>query len=458
MHSVTLPTVTTASLPAVESLEHRAMLSAITAAPDVGISGLHGLRATFYNDPPRFGGPAVVMDAPVDPDEYFGNTPPDPRVQSEVFSALLEAELVPEFTERYTLWVAITYTDVVGLKLIDAETGDVVIDSFFDTFRRGYDQKMPGPGFDDPIGSADLVSGRRYLLQIRYGKAEGDAGYRLGWQSASTPLAVIPVERLSPPPGPAGPKVAGVYVNGRGFTAPFREFLKTNYYSDAARGYALGEVGGNGSLPWFGVDEISVRFDRGVAVDRDDLGIRGVDGSAYAFSEFRYDTEALIGTWKLARPIDGDRVTLTIDGTGDGVTGAEDGARLDGEWFDSTAGLSPTAFRPGRSFPTGDGSAGGDFRLAFGVLPGDANSDGAVNAVDLAEVKRRLNTRSTDYSWQHPVPYSPFADVTADGRINAADLAAVKSRLNRRLPPPPPPVAPAAPLDDREGAWEVLYL
>jgi hypothetical protein len=99
-------------------------------------------------------------------------------------------------------------------------------------------------------------------------------------------------------------------------------------------------------------------------------------------------------------------------------------AGLDGEWQNANAA---------ESYPSGNGTEGGDFDFRINVLGGDATQDGQVNALDLAFIKQRLNRTSTNPG-QGNAAYSPFADVTADGSINALDLAAVKQRLNRRLP------------------------
>lgn len=56
-----------------------------------------------------------------------------------------------------------------------------------------------------------------------------------------------------------------------------------------------------------------------------------------------------------------------------------------------------------------------------------------MNAADLAEVKRRLNTSASDATAAGG-SYGVFADVNADGRINAVDIALVKRHLNTRLP------------------------
>jgi hypothetical protein len=79
----------------------------------------------------------------------------------------------------------------------------------------------------------------------------------------------------------------------------------------------------------------------------------------------------------------------------------------------------------------------------FGNLAGDtgdAAGAGAtlrVNAVDLAGVKKALNTAS-DLTGRY--------DFNRDGKVNALDLGAVKANLNRSLAPSTPPVAMAGAL------------
>ena len=74
----------------------------------------------------------------------------------------------------------------------------------------------------------------------------------------------------------------------------------------------------------------------------------------------------------------------------------------------------------------------------FGHLAGETgDAAGAlgwrVSALDLAAVRRALNTTST---------LTSATDFNRDGRTNALDLAAVRRGLNQSLAPPPP--APAA--------------
>jgi hypothetical protein len=95
---------------------------------------------------------------------------------------------------------------------------------------------------------------------------------------------------------------------------------------------------------------------------------------------------------------------------------------LDGEWADSTD-----------AYPSGNGTSGGDFAFRFNVLRGDANQDGAVNALDLGQLKAKLNRTATNPG-AGTTGYSVFADLNADGQINALDLGIGKARLNTRLP------------------------
>ena len=62
----------------------------------------------------------------------------------------------------------------------------------------------------------------------------------------------------------------------------------------------------------------------------------------------------------------------------------------------------------------------------FGSLPGDADGNLRVNALDLAAVKQALNTAST---------ITGRVDFNRDGRVNALDVAVVKQNLNRALSP-----------------------
>ena len=86
------------------------------------------------------------------------------------------------------------------------------------------------------------------------------------------------------------------------------------------------------------------------------------------------------------------------------------------------------------AYPSGDGTAGGAFRFAFNVLPGDVNQSGGVLADDYSAVKKKFfkdtaDATSTDAS------YSPLHDVDGSGVILANDFSEVKKRFFDSLPP-----------------------
>jgi hypothetical protein len=120
--------------------------------------------------------------------------------------------------------------------------------------------------------------------------------------------------------------------------------------------------------------------------------------------------------WTLGSTVLNDKLRLFLD---DALVSG-----LDGEWLNSNAA---------ESYPSGNGTAGGDFDFRINVLRGDADGNGAVNALDLSVIKQRLNKTATNPGTTGAT-YSPFADLDANGAINALDLSSARGRLNTRLP------------------------
>jgi hypothetical protein len=74
-----------------------------------------------------------------------------------------------------------------------------------------------------------------------------------------------------------------------------------------------------------------------------------------------------------------------------------------------------------------DGTTVGDVLIPMGVLSGDTNANGSVNAGDAAQTKGQSGI---------PVGAGNFrTDVNSNGAINAGDVALVKSRSGTALPP-----------------------
>ncbi len=74
-----------------------------------------------------------------------------------------------------------------------------------------------------------------------------------------------------------------------------------------------------------------------------------------------------------------------------------------------------------------DGTTTGDVTVPMGVLIGDTNANGAVNAGDVAQTKSQSGQAVTAANFRE--------DVNANGSINAGDVALVKSKSGTALPP-----------------------
>ena len=67
--------------------------------------------------------------------------------------------------------------------------------------------------------------------------------------------------------------------------------------------------------------------------------------------------------------------------------------------------------------------------VTFGLLIGDVNGNGSVNASDVAQTKAQSGAAACPPTFR--------ADVNIDGNINASDLGLVKSNVRNSLPTPP---------------------
>jgi hypothetical protein len=229
--------------------------------------------------------------------------------------------------------------------------------------------------------------------------------------------------------------VVEVYASSSAWTVAFREHLAALGLGSAEYGFALTAADQLNELPWSNLDRFTVVFNRPAAVQQDDLSVRGVNVGTYAFAAFAYDDGARAATWTLDRPVRNDKLLLDLNGeTPDGVYDSAAGSEslLDGEW----AGAPDT-------FPSGDGTAGGDFRFRANVLPGDVNrTGGRVNALDVLQVRRRLGaTIGSPDGAASPRGYSAFCDVNGNGAVTAADVALVRSRYQTALPAAEPSAA-----------------
>jgi hypothetical protein len=154
----------------------------VTAAAQGGV----GVQATWY-DNIDFTGASVTKNVPLFQD--FGNGSPDPLIGPDQFSGILIGSIKAEFTEKYTFYTA--SDDGIDLTLIDPDTGKVLIN--FGGAGIGTRRGLAG-GFSEAAGTADLVAGKSYIIQVRHVEDGGGAGYKVGWSSASLPQEIIPTD------------------------------------------------------------------------------------------------------------------------------------------------------------------------------------------------------------------------------------------------------------------------
>ena len=164
-------------------------------------------------------------------------------------------------------------------------------------------------------------------------------------------------------------------------------------------------------MPWDNLNQIRIVFSDDVNVAEGSLVVTGLSGTPLAFSGFTYDRTTHTAIWTLASPLGADRIKVDLAATGLNAVTDLAGNVLDGDW---NSGAS--------SYPSGDGSEGGDFVFAFNVLPADVNGDGIVNSQDIA---------LTSSDW---LKSAQAADLNADGIVNVQDLALLTANWLTTIP------------------------
>ena len=207
-----------------------------------------------------------------------------------------------------------------------------------------------------------------------------------------------------------------VVVDGTSWSPAFLTSLQSAGEGNGS-GYTIpvGSSAQIAALPWSNVNQIQVMFSKDVNVQKTSLVLSGLSIASYTFSDFSYSSASHTAVWTLASPIGTDKLSLDVHSNGPDFVTDKSGNPLDGEWTNSVS-----------VYPSGNGSAGGDFNFAFNVLPGDPNGDGIVNSQDLALVSS---------GW---LGAGPTGDVNADGIVNAQDLALLSSNWLATLTPGPP--------------------
>ncbi len=200
----------------------------------------------------------------------------------------------------------------------------------------------------------------------------------------------------------APPKITNVTVSGSTSThAPF----------------SFDTVDGSGlqlqTVPVGGADRVAVQFSEHVVnVAAGSLTLTGLSTHVVptlaTTGGFSYDVGTHTATWTFSAPFDADQYLISLD---DAVTDVG-GNQLDGEWINPFSIF--TTDSAVSEFPSGNGTAGGDFNFVFTILPGDGNLTNTVTGSDFLLWQRNIGGPGHTFTQ---------ADYTGDGFTNSADNA-----------------------------------
>jgi len=198
------------------------------------------------------------------------------------------------------------------------------------------------------------------------------------------------------------PTVIQVLIGSSAWTPLFLNQLQTAGLGSG--GYAIpgNAIDQLSPLPWSNLNQIKIAFNQGVNVQSDSLMVFSAVSGPLIPIDFAYDAVSHVATWTLAQPVGNDRMTLSLAASGLAAVTDSDGVALDGDWPGSADG-----------FPSGNGSAGGDFEFALSVLPGDVSHDGVVNIQDLTNVAE---------FW---LQAAPMSDANGDGKVDIQEITLI---------------------------------
>jgi hypothetical protein len=219
------------------------------------------------------------------------------------------------------------------------------------------------------------------------------------------------------------PAVAEVLVSGSAWTDGFLNFLQAGGLG--AGGFLVpGGAAQLSALPWANLNRITIRFSDDVNVQVGDLRVRGVTFPNYGFGGFTYTPATRTAVWALTT-LGAEKLLLDLNATdvNTRVTNLA-GLALDGEWNNGAD-----------SYPSGNGTAGGDFEFRVNVLAGDADGSGTVDVADLGTLATNFN--QTNRGPRH-------GDFDGDAAVNVTDLGTLATNFNRSLPAGNPALAAPA--------------
>jgi len=201
--------------------------------------------------------------------------------------------------------------------------------------------------------------------------------------------------------GLAAPQITDLVIRGSG--SPH-----TPYSFDAVDGSGLQLQ----TVPVGGADTISITFSELVNVSADSLRVIGLTtANVPQLAEFTYDVMTMTATWRFEAWAMGDQYLISLPDT---VTDVE-GNFLDGEWVNPASVTTVNSLVS--TFPSGNGTPGGNFNFVATLLAGDANLDGLVDFLDLGIL-------SSNYNNLIDQAYGD-ADFNGDGAVTLNDLSSL---------------------------------
>ncbi|HBO45905.1 MAG TPA: hypothetical protein DD670_18690 [Planctomycetaceae bacterium] len=286
-----------------------------------------------------------------------------------------------------------------GIVVLDPNNDQVSPDSII-----GWGTNMLVIGFETPLA----VDGEYTVTLGGNGAITDAAGNPLGGELGHTLTFTLDT---------SAPTAAHVLVKGSAWTDAFLDWLDAQDLGvpGAARlGYRVPGGGGQfDSLGWGNIDMVSIAFSEDVVVTQNHVTLAGVNVAEYTITGFSYDPATYVATWTLAQPIAADRIAISLSDDVEDIAGNA----LDGEWHDAQS-----------QFPSGDGEPGGHFGFGFHVLPGDANRDGAVNAVDASIMAAHFGRTGAT---------ARVGDFDGNGTVDADDAKILAAHWGTTLPPIP---------------------
>jgi hypothetical protein len=330
---------------------------------------------------------------------YTQFNPPLQSTSSATIGVRWTGRLEAPVDGNYTFSFGTTSGDGVRFWL-DANNNGV----FEDTPSEYLVNYWPTTGTTSPGGTAQLVGGEKYNIRIDAYNNTSFFTVAFRWQHPQQATAAVipanfiftPVDLESDPPA-----ATAIHVKGSNWSPAFLSAVEAAGLGSGGVSVPLGGV--SNVLPW-GVNQISVQFDEDVNASASSLVVSGVNVPNYNVAAFEYDYQTYTGTWTLAQPILGDRVTINFASMNDLA-----GNDLSGVGTATVRGLS-----------------------------GDVDRDGDVDQTDFQ------SNRAAQFSGIGSAGYSVYQDTDGNGAINVLDWQNVFGRIGTSVPAPAPSSAPGA--------------